>query len=158
MESKEVVCNEQYCIKGEVMPFNLTLSGGMSFQEYMDKVQGLMGADKTTGQDHSEILLHYTKMNVKRMLRWDKTIELLPELQSFFSELELDLNFMVITEAWCGDAAPIVPLVNKIASTNPRFSMTAILRDDHPEIMERYLTNGAKSIPIVVVLLKMKDQ
>ena len=30
--------------------------------------------------------------------------------------------------------------------------MRVVLRDQHPEIMDRYLTNGSRSIPVVIAL------
>jgi hypothetical protein len=58
----------------------------------------------------------------------------------------------VITEAWCGDAANIVPVFNQVELANPAIKVRFILRDDHLDIMDLYLTNGGRSIPKMVVL------
>jgi hypothetical protein len=34
----------------------------------------------------------------------------------------------------------------------PGLELRLILRDQHPAVMDRYLTNGSRSIPIVIVL------
>jgi hypothetical protein len=57
---------------------------------------------------------------------------------------------MIITEAWCGDAANILPVVVKMAEADKRVSLKIILRDQNLKIMERFLTNGARAIPIVI--------
>jgi hypothetical protein len=61
-------------------------------------------------------------------------------------------RFLVIAEDWCGDASNIVPVVARWVAAIPGFSMRIIRRDQHPEVMDRYLTGTARSIPIVIVL------
>ena len=62
------------------------------------------------------------------------------------------LNLLAIAEDWCGDAANTIPFLARWAAEAPGVELRIILRDHHPEVMDRYLTNGARSIPIVVVL------
>lgn len=57
---------------------------------------------------------------------------------------------MVLTETWCGDAAQSLPALHQIANSNPNIEFRILLRDEHPELMDRYLTNGAKSIPKLI--------
>jgi hypothetical protein len=61
-------------------------------------------------------------------------------------------KLLVIAEDWCGDATNTVPVVAKFASSVPGIELRVILRDQNPEVMDRYLTNGARSIPIVIAL------
>jgi hypothetical protein len=61
-------------------------------------------------------------------------------------------KLLVIAEDWCGDAANTVPLVAKLADTVPGLELRVVLRDANPEVMNQYLTNGARSIPIVIAL------
>ena len=59
---------------------------------------------------------------------------------------------LVITEDWCGDAVNTVPILAKLADATPGLELRIIRRDPNPEVMDRYLTNGSRSIPIVIVL------
>ena len=59
---------------------------------------------------------------------------------------------MVIAEDWCGDASNTVPIIAKLVNQAPGLELRVVLRDENPELMDRYLTNGARSIPIVVAL------
>lgn len=34
----------------------------------------------------------------------------------------------------------------------PELELRVLRRDEHPEIMDEYLTNGSRSIPVVIVL------
>ena len=61
-------------------------------------------------------------------------------------------KLLVIAEDWCGDASSTVPVLAKLAANTPGVELRIILRDQHPEVMDRYLTNGSRSIPIVIAL------
>jgi hypothetical protein len=61
-------------------------------------------------------------------------------------------KLLVIAEDWCGDASNTVPIVAKLADMSPGLELRIILRDENPEVMDQYLTNGARSIPIVIAL------
>jgi hypothetical protein len=61
-------------------------------------------------------------------------------------------KLLVIAEDWCGDASSTVPILAKLAATVPGYELRIILRDQHPAVMDQYLTNGSRSIPIVIVL------
>jgi thioredoxin family protein len=61
-------------------------------------------------------------------------------------------KFLVIAEDWCGDASSTIPIVARLTEAVPGFEMRIIKRDEHPELMDRYLTNGSRSIPIVIAL------
>jgi hypothetical protein len=61
-------------------------------------------------------------------------------------------RLLVIAEDWCGDASSTIPILARFADTVPGMQLRVVRRDEHPELMDRYLTNGARSIPIVIVL------
>ena len=83
------------------------------------------------------------------MQRLDKTIQLLPELQKALThELTQRYVWLVITEGWCGDAAQIVPVLEAVAqASHGTIATRYVLRDDNLDLMDRYLTNGGRSIP-----------
>lgn len=126
-------------------------SKGLDYPTYRSLIKSLLSENKTTGSNHSEAMLAYTKMNEQRMNRWDKKITLEAELSNEIAELH-KLNFLVITEAWCGDAAQNIPFIAKLAAENSKIDLRFVLRDEHPDLMDQYLTNGAKSIPILVMM------
>jgi hypothetical protein len=61
-------------------------------------------------------------------------------------------RLLVIAEDWCGDASNTVPAIAKLVDATPDLALRVIQRDQYPEVMDRYLTNGSRSIPIVIVL------
>ena len=61
-------------------------------------------------------------------------------------------KLLVIAEDWCGDASNTVPIIAKLAQSVPGLELRVIQRDANPELMDQYLTNGSRSIPIVIAL------
>jgi Thioredoxin len=61
-------------------------------------------------------------------------------------------KLLVIAEDWCGDASNTVPVLAKLVDTVPELELRIILRDQNPAVMDQYLTNGSRSIPIVIAL------
>lgn len=62
------------------------------------------------------------------------------------------LRLIAIVADWCGDGSSTVPVFAKLADQAGCLELRVIERDDNPDVMDRYLTNGARSIPIVIVL------
>ena len=62
------------------------------------------------------------------------------------------IRLLAIAEDWCGDASNTVPVLAKLGDTASCLEMRVLKRDENPDVMDRYLTNGARSIPIVIVL------
>lgn len=59
--------------------------------------------------------------------------------------------WMLITEDWCGDSAQNIPYIFKLAECNNNISLRLIPRDENPDIMDMYLTDGkSRSIPKLV--------
>lgn len=61
-------------------------------------------------------------------------------------------RLLVLTEDWCGDASNTVPVIVRLAEAAPELEVRLLKRDENPELMDRYLTNGARSIPLAIVL------
>jgi hypothetical protein len=127
------------------------IENAMSYTEYRDLIDTLFAEDKTTGPIQSPAMLNYTKMNIARMRRLDKTTRLAPETLENLEKIKEPQTWLVITEAWCGDAAQIVPVMNKMAEVQTNITLRFILRDENLEVMDAFLTNGGRSIPKLIV-------
>jgi len=130
---------------------------GMDYQTYRALVDQLLLEGKSTSEASYD--LHYTKMNVQRMNRVDKTVSLTDDLTSTINHLKGNYKFLVITEGWCGDAAQIVPVFNKIATASlGRIDLKFVLRDKNLPLIDAHLTNGGRAIPVLIVLNESADQ
>jgi Thioredoxin len=125
---------------------------GKSYVEYRKLVSDLLTVGKSTGNEQSEDLLHYSKLNDTRMNRLDKTISVDDEVIQKFHAIKKEYIWLVLTEGWCGDAAQILPILFKMVSVSDKIKMKLVLRDENEKLMHSFLTNGAKAIPKVIIL------
>jgi len=130
------------------------LNKALSYKEYRLLTKTLVEQNKTTGSNQSEAYLNYTRMAEKRMNKWDKIGKLLPEVESNLQTVNEPMTWLVLTEAWCGDAGQSVPFMNKMAESNQNITLRFLMRDEYPELMDRFLTEGARSIPKLIALDK----
>lgn len=126
------------------------LPKALSYSEYKTLVERLLNEGKATGFTQNEAYLNYSKLGFNRMKRWEKTSELTPAQIQTIQKVSQKQTWLVITEGWCGDAAPVLPIMKKIADLNPLIDFKVILRDENEELMNEFLTNGGKSIPKLV--------
>jgi hypothetical protein len=136
--------------------YNLTDRKTYTYSEYRALIDSLSADNKTTGDNHSEAMLGHTSMNITRMNRLDKKAVINEELASKI-KASGEQTWVVLSEAWCGDAAQNLPYLNKLAELNPKITLIILLRDENLDIMDDFLTNGGRSIPKVVALDPVKD-
>ena len=124
----------------------------ISYLQYRELVEQLVALESTTGDSKTEELANYTMLNDRRMKRWDKTVKVSPEHQAIIESVNKPSTWILITESWCGDAAHIVPVINKVAELNSNIDLRIVLRDEHPELMDAFLTNGGRAIPKLIMI------
>lgn len=125
-----------------------------TYNQFRKELDELLKEGKTTGENHSEDLVKYTKMNLHRMKRLEKKPELNEELKKALDQIENPQIWFVLVEGWCGDVAQNLPTINKMAEYTDKIELRLVLRDEHLDIMDQYLTNGTRSIPKLVSLDK----
>lgn len=123
-----------------------------SYPGYMELMETVVREQRTTGPKQSPEYAAYTKLNLARMQRLNKTLKIEDTAESTLKSIGAPQKWYVVTEAWCGDAAQCVPVIAGMASLNPLISLTLLLRDDNPDVINQYLTNGGKSIPKLIAL------
>lgn len=129
-----------------------SLNKAISYQAYRDLVEELVETKLNTGNDITEALVNYTMLNDRRMKRWDKTVKVSEVIKQEVSNLKINQTWLVITESWCGDAAHVMPVMNKVAELNSGIDFKVVLRDENDDLMNRFLTNGGKSIPKLIII------
>ena len=122
----------------------------MDFTHYLAKYKEILSQTNPEKPYDDEHFMEYVKLNQSRMNRWLKTGVLNPDLVSQVKNMQEKQNWVLITEPWCGDAAHLVPFIAKLSELNPLINLTIQLRDEDSEI-DNYLTNGGKSIPILII-------
>ena len=107
---------------------------------------------KTTGDNQSDLYIRIAHLNQSRMDRLDRKHRLTDELATTLAELKHNYTLLVLTEGWCGDAAQIVPVLQWLDEASPRVQLLCALRDANLGLIDQYLTNGGRSIPLVLFL------
>ncbi|MEJ9279387.1 MULTISPECIES: thioredoxin family protein [Ureibacillus] len=103
---------------------------GISMAEYMEQM-------KTNLKEGSFEIYHNFKI--------DENDELIPLLK------EKKPHILTITEDWCGDAMLNNPIMRKIAEA-AGLDIRCVFRDEDTDLIDRYLTNGGRAIPIYLFL------
>jgi hypothetical protein len=128
------------------------LQNSYSYNEYRTLVSNLFREGKSTGHEQSTALLHYSELNEVRMKRLEKTLKLDLEVEKALQNLKSKQTWLVISEGWCGDAAQILPIIKLMADASENIGLKIVLRDENDALMNQFLTNGAKSIPKLIIL------
>ncbi len=128
------------------------IKNSMTYESFRKLLDDLFAENKTTGEKQSEAMLHYAKMNIVRMKRLDKTTKLSDHSIEVIKNIHRPMIWLSITEGWCGDAAQILPVVELLTKENKNIDHRFILRDEHLDVIDQFLTNGARSIPKTIFL------
>lgn len=122
----------------------------LTYAGYRSLVTDLLAEGKTTGQHQTPDLLAYSQLNEQRMDRLDKTFRPDPAAAELLQQLTRPQRWLVITEGWCGDSAQIVPVLHQLSLLNENIQLGFLLRDEQPDLMDAFLTEGSRSIPKVI--------
>ena len=118
----------------------------LTFPEFLAKAEGKIN----TGEGIAPDLYEYTKLNIHRMKRILKNYVPSEEITEKVKSLDVRMVWLVITEDWCGDSAQNLPYLYKISELSDKIKFLIIERDSNSEIMDQYLTMGARSVPKLV--------
>ena len=128
------------------------LQTARSYPAYRSHLTDLLAKGLTTGPNQGEFYLKIANLNQRRMDRLDRRTQLTSELTEAVGSLKKSYILLVLTEGWCGDAAQILPVLNKAAEASNKLDLQLIFRDEHLDLMDLYLTDNGRSIPKVLVL------
>ncbi len=131
---------------------NDSLEKAISYEAYRTLVSELVEQNSTSGHDKTEALANYTMLNDRRMKRWDKTVKISEDTQNRITNFDGKVTWLVITESWCGDAAHVIPVLNKIAALNTNINLKLVFRDENELLMDQFLTNGGRAIAKLIMI------
>lgn len=129
----------------------------MTTKEYQNYFQSIINQEITSSPYDDSHYLEYTKLNLSRFNRWLKNGEIQPENIDVILAISEPQEWVIISEPWCGDAAHSVPFLMKLASFNSLIDIKFQLRDSENSEIDSYLTNGTKSIPLLIVRKNGED-
>jgi len=125
---------------------------GLTYAQYLQRMQDFIEkAGSHPGDDETKKRVEFTKLNFHRSQRIGRTYEVSPSLCGLLAKIKTQQLWMVLTEVWCGDSSQSLPLIAKYAECNKNITLRILPRDENPDIMDHYLTDGTRSIPILVI-------
>ena len=77
------------------------VDGGFTYPEFVQFTEQLVQENRTTGANQSEEYLGYTRLNLQRMGRWNKTSKVSGPLELLMHKINKPQVWLLITEAWC---------------------------------------------------------
>ncbi len=123
-------------------------SKGRTFEDFFQYVKDLHDKRLVTGSVQNDDLLDYSLLNEKRMSRISKHGLPFPVKSTEHFNLKYAL---VITEGWCGDSAQLLPFFAKWTELHG-VDLRIVGRDENEALMDHFLTNGSRSMPIMIGL------
>lgn len=119
----------------------------LSFEEYMNVAEERF----QNNPDQNDEFQEYYELGFTRMSRTLKTFKVDPEKMKELKSKNFTGKVLIISEPWCGDASATVPAVSKFFEAAGN-EVKIFLRDEDTSLIDQYLTNGAQSIPMVLLL------
>lgn len=92
----------------------------------------------------------YSKYNIERQARVEQLWTPSEEFAAAIRDAVGPSDWLFITDDWCVDSAYSLPLVKWGSDQRSDITLRILLKDDHPEIMDLFLTDGKRSIPKLV--------
>ncbi len=123
----------------------------MNWTTYTSKFKEILDGSYIESPYDKPEFIEYVKLNNSRLNRWNKKLEIPQDKLEIFSKINTPQTWILIVEHWCGDAANMAPVINKIAESNENITLDIQLRDSEPFLINQYLTNGGKSVPKLIV-------
>ncbi len=129
------------------------LNSFFSYKEYKNYFEQILNKKITNSPYNIDDYYSFTEANFKRQQKLSIKINLQKKLYNQLIKVAQNWTFLIITEPWCSDASFSIPSIEAIAMAG-HFETKYILRDQHEKIIDAYLTNGGRSIPILIALDK----
>ncbi|NME67490.1 thioredoxin family protein [Flammeovirga aprica] len=128
------------------------IDNAFTYEVYREALDNLLAEEPALISYDDSQLVDYTRLNVTRMQRIDKTNRLLDPLRVAGRAVNRSVYWLVLTEGWCGDAAQSLPIIAEAAQVSPKIELRFLLRDNNLDLMEQFLTNGSRSIPKLIMI------
>lgn len=89
----------------------------------------------------------YSRYNLERQERVEELWKPSPAFQRAVDGAPGPAIWLFLTDDWCVDSAYSLPQIKWASDRRADISLRILLKDDHPAIMDLFLTNGKRSIP-----------
>lgn len=75
-----------------------------------------------------------------------------PDLTARLRTIPGEWRLLILADDWCGDAVNILPVVARLVEDVAAVDIRIVGREEIEGLMDRHLTDGSRSIPVIVLL------
>ncbi len=123
----------------------------LTYAAYMDLMAAQAAGEPLDGDLEDAERHEYIKLNLHRSERIARTWQPSDELLTLLETITSPEQWLVLTEPWCGDSAQCLPCIALMARHQQNIDLHVLLRDTNLDIMDQFLTDGKRSIPVVAM-------
>jgi len=122
----------------------------LSYTDYVEAWRTHLAIPKKELDKSGRIYQYYALYNQGRSTDVAKVYSPSDAVRDVLDRIDAPVHWLVLTEDWCGDSAFSLPVMVALAEHNPHITLRILLRDENLDLMDRYLTNGTRSIPKLI--------
>lgn len=126
------------------------LAHGLTPAAYHERWRGRLSSPMTGLDVDARRLLGYARLNATRSHAIADAYVPSDRLMAALRRLPEGQTWVVLTDDWCGDSAFAFPVIEAAADRALALTLRVLPRDEHLAVMDRYLTNGGRSIPKLI--------
>lgn len=124
---------------------------GMTFEKFNDLADTkIRETDESKLDNEAKRKFGFTQLNQRRTYRILKTYKVNEKIEKAISKIIQPQTWMILTEDWCGDSAQNLPYIYKYSELNDNIELKILNRESNLDIMDKYLTNGVRAIPMFI--------
>lgn len=140
----------------ETIIFKDYFAKAVSYADYIAAFENAIQENTPLAEADQVPLFKYYALNHQRSTRIYNHYTVTDAMQQAINALPDKVQWLVITEPWCGDSAQNLPVLAKVAdASNGKIDLRIVYRDANLDLMDQFLTNGGRSIP---KLLQLNEQ
>jgi thioredoxin-like negative regulator of GroEL len=136
-----------------IVNYKAYADNALEYNAYMDAFEKAVEVNSVLPQADQIPKFEYYTLNLQRARRIYKTYTLTPDVIAAINSITKPVHWLIITEPWCGDSSQILSVLQRIAEESEgKLQLHLLYRDQNPELIDQFLTNGSRSIPKLVQL------
>jgi hypothetical protein len=119
---------------------------GISFESHLNRIQEGV---KIQTESESNLSSKYL-LSIERAKKIIKNYKPDPKQEKKYSIKDYNGRILIIAEGWCGDCSQSIPVIKQFFGD--KIPLKILYRDENPDLMKLFLTNGNEAVPIVIFL------
>jgi hypothetical protein len=125
------------------------IHAGLTYAEYLASWRETLLISLADLDKDARKLVYYARYNIERHDRIRDTYRPSDRLIEAGEAVQTPQIWLMLTEDWCVDSSYALPAIAAAAQA-ANAELRIMRRDEHPDVMDAYLTNGTRSIPKLV--------